>query len=311
MRRLFAWMTCFFLAAIVSSCSVSQEESQFISFFVQDSEITLTPFQPNDATPTPLSTATSQVTETPISTATAMMTPTEVGCEEKKGQLIESEIQPENFNGPLEFILYLPPCYAENAPKNGYPLLTLLHGQTYTPQQWIDIGLPEKMDQLINSGEIPPFVVVMPYESIDYSIGFHNAIIKDLIPYLQDTYLLCEGRDCQAIGGISRGGGWALTAVFKNPGEFSSLGLHSTPVSDSHLELIRYGAASAGLENLPRIYLDYGSGDYWASSEKTLVDTFDQIGISFTDMHNTGAHDNAYWEAHLLEYLRWYAAGWK
>jgi enterochelin esterase-like enzyme len=252
-------------------------------------------------------TVAAQATLTPTKTLVS----TEVGCQEIQGHIIESEMQPNRFDAPLAFTLYLPPCYEDVVPSEGYPLLILLHGQTYTSAQWIDIGLPEKMDQLINSGDNYSFAVVMPYESADYSVGFHTAIIEGLVPYLQENYALCQGRECLAVGGISRGGGWALTAAFKNPDMFSSLGLHSTPVSEGHLEMVRYGASAFGTENLPRIYLDYGVQDYWYASEKDLADTFDQSGVAYTFSLNQGSHDNTYWEAHLIEYLRWYAAGWK
>lgn len=295
-------------ALVVPSCSAAKDLGINIPFLLeQEVETTLTPFMPESATPTMHPTVTAQATLTPTMT----IVPTEVGCQDTKGSVIESELHPIGFDSPLEYILYLPPCYEEDAPTEGYPLLTLLHGQTYTPAQWIETGLPEKMDQLINNGDIQPFAVVMPYETADFSSGLHTTIINDLIPYLQQNYLVCKGRECLAIGGISRGGGWALTAAFKFPDVFTSLGLHSTPVSDGHLEMVRYGASAAGLSNLPRIYLDYGIQDYWYSSEKELVDTFDQLGVTYTFSLNEGSHDNTYWEAHLLEYLRWYAVGWE
>lgn len=272
---------------------------------------TLTAFQPQAATPTWHPTVTAQVTQTPTPTSIPTFTPTVPACLKAGGRVVEQEIQPVGFDGPLEFILYLPPCYGEEEDRtSGYPLLILLHGQTYTPQQWLDIGLPEKMDLLIAGGEIESFVVVMPYESADYAAGFHHAIINALIPALQQEFRLCEGQSCLAIGGISRGGGWALTAAFRNTELFLSLGLHSTPTSEAHLELVRYSAAAVGVENLPRIYVDFGASDYWYSSEQALVDTFEAVGVPYDFDLNQGSHDNAYWEAHLKEYLRWYAQGW-
>jgi enterochelin esterase-like enzyme len=266
---------------------------------------TATAFQPATNTPKLQHTITVQPTKT------ATLKPTEVGCQEKNGTVLDSQVAAVGYTEPLEYKIYLPPCYKENPPDGGYPLLTLIHGQTYTPQQWIDIGLVEKMDQLITSGEIEPFVVVMPYESSAYSGGLHTAIVVDLISHLQEEYLVCQGSSCNAIGGISRGGGWALTAAFKNTDFFISLGLHSVPSSAGHLDIVRYGAASAGVENLPRIWVDFGMADYWYASEKDLVDTFDYAEVAYDFTLNEGGHDNEYWESHLIEYLRWYAVGWE
>lgn len=282
-------------------------ETQISVLDESPSQPTMTPFQPKAATPTMHPTVTAQATLTPTMT----LTPTQPACQETQGALLETEISLEGYSSPMAYILYLPPCYQEELPERGYPLLILLHGQTYTPQQWIDIGLPDQMDQLIGSGDIEPFVVVMPYESAAFEVGFHIAITDGLVPALQAAYGLCTGRECLAIGGISRGGGWALTAAFKEPEWFISLGLHSTPTSQGHLDMVRYSAATYGAANLPRIYVDYGMADYWYSSEKDLVDTFDASGVSYDFHLNEGSHDNTYWAAHLQDYLRWYAQGWQ
>ena len=305
MKRWIGFFLLFGFFFLLVGCQASPTEPA-ATLPVVESELkeTPTPFQPETPTPTLHPTITPPATETPT------VTPTAAGCQETQGTVVDREIQANGFNAPLEFKLYLPPCYETDAPQEGYPLLTLLHGQTFTPQQWIEIGLVEKMDELISDGEIAPFVVVMPYESAAYAGGLQTAILKDLIPHLQDQYLVCRGQDCNAIGGISRGGGWALSAVFKNPDAFTSLGLHSVPTSPGHLEIVRYGAASAGPENLPRIWVDYGLSDYWYASEKDLIETFDSTGVDYEFTLNEGGHDNVYWETHLVEYLRWYAAGW-
>ncbi len=181
------------LVLLIAACTVTGEEDGAPSFVLTGEETTTrTPFQPQTATLTLHPTVTARPTLTPSPT------PNEVGCQEKQGKVIEGQMGAiAGFDTPLEFTLYLPPCYEENVPRNGYPLLTLIHGQTYTPQQWIEIGLPEKMDQLINSGNIEPYVVVMPYESLAYSGGLQAAIVGGLIPYLQQEYLLCSGRVLQ------------------------------------------------------------------------------------------------------------------
>ena len=302
------WIGLIFLLGmmfLLAGCQTAPvENTATLTILEQKTQLTSTPFLPETPTPTIHPTVTAKPSEMPT------MTPTEVGCQTPQGKVIDSEVQAVGFSAPLEFKLYLPPCYETNAPQNGYPLLTLIHGQTFTSQQWIQIGLDKRMDELINSGAIKPFVVVMPYESPAYSGGLQTAILNDLIPYLHDQYLVCGGRACNAIGGISRGGGWALSAVFKNTDFFVSLGLHSVPTTAGHLEIVRYGAAVAGTENLPRIWVDYGISDYWYASERELIETFDYSGINYEFTLNDGGHDNDYWSAHLEEYLRWYAAGW-
>ena len=300
------WLKILPLLAVLMALTACRNPSAVPTAADASSLETRTPFQPDRSTATPTlhPTVTAQPTHTP--------TPTEEpSCQETHGQVIVAEMQPAGYEGALTFNLYLPACYAEEAPVGGYPLLILIHGQTYTEQQWIDIGLVDRMDSMVASGEIQPYVIAMPFESTGYSSGLHNAITDDLIPYLQGAYNLCTGRDCLAIGGISRGGGWALTAVAKHPEMFVSLGLHSTPVSDAHIELVRYQVAIVGAKNFPRIALDFGDADYWYSAEMDMVNAFTNLGVPHELYLNTGQHNNDYWSAHIAEYLRWYAAGWE
>ncbi len=66
---------------------------------------------------------------------------------------------------PLVYRIYLPPCYDEQ-PEQAYPVLYLIHGQTYSDTQWDRLGVPETADQLIRTGEVAPFIVVMPRDRV-------------------------------------------------------------------------------------------------------------------------------------------------
>ena len=95
-------------------------------------------------------------------TATSTPTPTP-DCRQTGGQLQKEKFFSEQLNADLYFILYLPPCYQE-AQQEGFPVLYLLHGLSYNGDQWLRLGLVERMDALIAQGEIPPFIIVLPEE---------------------------------------------------------------------------------------------------------------------------------------------------
>ena len=115
--------------------------------------------------------------------------------------------------------VYTPPCYDwDLAAARGslkYPVIYLLHGQGSTDEQWPDLGVPAAADRLITAGEVEPFLVVMPQEEHylqDPSQSlFGQALIADLIPWVDENYPTCTERGCRAIGGLSRPGrcGWA------------------------------------------------------------------------------------------------------
>ena len=109
-----------------------------------------------------------------------------------------------------------------------YPVLYLLHGQTYTQDQWIRLGVPQIADELIHDGESVPFIIVFPddhYWNADPGDGFGDRLIFDIIPYLDKNYRTLADREHRSLGGLSRGGGWAVKLGFEHPELFGSLGL--------------------------------------------------------------------------------------
>ena len=85
--------------------------------------------------------------------------------------------------------------------------------------------------QLISSGEEPPFLIVLPNEvnntvAVD-DTGFGNAVVNDLVPWIDQHYATCSDRMCRAIGGLSRGSGWALRLGLIHWQIFGAIGSHS------------------------------------------------------------------------------------
>ncbi|NSW50953.1 MAG: hypothetical protein HPY85_00425 [Anaerolineae bacterium] len=266
------------------------------------------------ASPTVSVAATAVMTASPSAapaTATAQPSPTPPRCTDSNGRVEAFEITAAGFSEPLAFSVYLPPCYAENEPEDGYPYVILLHGQTYTEQQWMDLGLPQVMDRLVTAGDIPPYVVVMPFESPAYYNLYNIALTRDLLPWLVDNLAVCDDFACRGIGGISRGGGWALYTLFQEPGIFSSLGLHSTPAFDNTPYYIRRAIQEMTDDQYPRIYMDIGANDYWYPYAWNVKVFFDENSIAHEWHEYEGKHEDAYWAAHLEEYLRWYGMGWQ
>src|SRR5574338_621845 len=112
--------------------------------------------------PTPIpSTLTPAPTLTPSPTLTPAPTPTAtpLGCLSQPGRVDEGVL--ETTRPPQQYQIYLPPCY-DQKPNLRYPVLYLLHGQTYTDDQWVRLGAVSAADQLILAGESPPFIIVFP-----------------------------------------------------------------------------------------------------------------------------------------------------
>ncbi len=195
-----------------------------------------------------------------------------------------------------------------------YPVLYLLHGQTYTQDQWVRLGVPTITDQLIHSGELPPFIIVFPddrFWNLEAGAGFGDRFILDVIPYVDIHYQTFADRDHRSLGGLSRGGGWAIQLGLENPELFGALGLHSPGIFKGNAPYIEKIIQNIPEESRPRLWLDVGDAD----SELLSINVFEEILTRNDYIHRfhlyAGAHTEEYWSKHVEEYLRWYAQAWQ
>ena len=243
-------------------------------------------------------------TPSPVPTATPLF------CLTQPGRVEEGSL--ENTNPPQEFRIYLPPCYDEKTEEH-YPVLYLLHGQTYTDDQWIRLGVADAASKLILSGEAVPFIVVLPddrYWNLPPGAGFGQRLVEQLIPYIDSTYRTLPDRDHRAIGGLSRGAGWALRLGLSRWDLFSSIGLHSLAVLQSDASDIRRWLSKTPDEARPRVFMDVGDNDPELTMASQVETRFNDFGLSHEWHLYSGAHTEEYWSAHVEEYLRWYTEGW-
>jgi enterochelin esterase-like enzyme len=85
------------------------------------------------------------------------------------------------------------------------------------------------MDALIDSGDIPPAIVVMPDAGttwyVDRKEKMESAVIKDLIVDVEKHFRVIRDRTGRLISGNSMGGYGALRFVFKYPEMFGAAAL--------------------------------------------------------------------------------------
>lgn len=244
---------------------------------------------------------------TPTLTRGSTATATPVACLREPGEVIQAELVDPALTRSLPYRIYLPPCYGQSSPAV-YPTLYMLHGLQSTDAQWDDLGLDEAADGLIASGQLPPFLIVMPWErrGVDYT----SAIPEVLVPAIERMYAADPRREARALGGLSRGAGWALRIGLQNPDLFASLGLHSPAVLSPDLYYIPAWLQAIPSGDLPRLWIDIGERDPLRPSALELAGLLDAQGAPYAWHLFPGTHEPAYWTSHLAEYLRWYAADW-
>lgn len=132
--------------------------------------------------------------------------------------------------------VYTPPGYESGS--NGYPVLYLQHGWGEDETAWSNQGKANLiMDNLIESGEIEPFIIVMTYGMTnetrfgrirDFRIEpFQTVLLDELMPYVDKHFRTLPGRENRAMAGLSMGGMETRMITLNNPEVFGYYGLMS------------------------------------------------------------------------------------
>ena len=215
---------------------------------------------------------------------------------------------------PLSYRIYLPPCYDEMEDAR-YPVLYLIHGQNFNDDQWDRLGMDEIADTLIAAEEMSPLLIVMPRDrswSQPTEDNFGKVVAEQLLPQIDQNYRTKPQRAYRAVGGLSRGAGWALHLGFPHWEQFGAIGMHSLPVFWTDLPQIRTWLDAIPYQSLPRIYMDLGDRDRPQISKSAIW--FEELLTEKSIPHEwhlyPGYHEEAYWQEHLEEYLRWYTQNW-
>ncbi len=249
------------------------------------------------------------ITATPTSLPSPTLTPepTVPPCRSRPGTIRTGEIEDPALTRTIPYRIYLPPCYAE-LPLPSYPTLYLLHGLASTDSQWDELGIDETATRLIQAGVIPPLLIVMPWER--RGLDYLTAVPDVLVPAIERLYRASPERSARAIGGLSRGAGWALRIGLQRPDVFAAIGLHSPAVLTPDLYYVPdwLEAIPSGLE--PSLWIDIGDRDPLRPPTEELRAILDQAGYPYEWTLDPGRHEAAYWIGHLETYLRWYTQEW-
>lgn len=308
---------CLYLAA----CSASEQVT------VAGTETAVGTIHPTSSdeieSPTPQNTPTSSMTATALpATATATLSPTPsltpppttMLCWTQGGRFELDELKSQLLPEPLSYRIYLPPCYDEQSERR-YPVLYLIHGQSYNDDQWERLGAGSVVDRLSAGGELPPFIIVMPRDQVwkePTEDNFGSSVAEELVPWIDDNYRTYSERQYRAVGGLSRGGAWALHLGLGHWNLFEAVGAHSGFIFHTDTYLVKSWLDDIPTQELPRIYMDAGDNDRPPILQSAIwfEDLLTQRGIPHEWHIYSGYHEEAYWQVHIEEYLRWYASEW-
>jgi enterochelin esterase-like enzyme len=252
-----------------------------------------------------------------------------------KSQVINLSVESESMGRTMPCLIYLPKGYGSG---EEYPVWYGLNSYSTDETMWIDNGVAEVADDLIEKGELRPLIMVFPYTKDatfkeitqdfedDGKFGERNIdkfISGELVPYIDKHYYTQPTSDSRSIGGFSMGGMIALRIAFHHTDLFRKVGGYSASVPDSdysdhQLEKWLYPndtfEENTDITSFDRekgfdkliVYLDAGnSNDPFSVGLQSLNDALQNRGISSDFQIYDGGHTLRV--SCIGEYLKFYA----
>jgi enterochelin esterase-like enzyme len=216
------------------------------------------------------------------------------------------------------YLVHLPPCY-DQYPNRAFPTLYLFHGWPLNEWHWIDLGVADWADDWVSRGLIGPFIIVMPGVSQNgryvHSSGgdgsFEGFVVNELVPHIDAAYRTIVDPSGRAVGGISRGGVWALEIALRNQDVFSRVGGHSPALAVNN-PLPQYDPYLLIREDISglQFYLDAGTVDWTRSGLIRFRDALIDQEANVTYEVHEGNHVDALWRGAMSDYVAFYTAAW-
>ncbi len=223
------------------------------------------------------------------------------------GQVTSFTYYSKATNSQRNARIYLPPGYSTS---NKYSVLYLLHGYGGNENDWYSGGGAANviLDNLIASGKIKPFVVVIPNANAtgagisDGYLNFKNDLLNSLIPYIESKYSVYNDRLHRALAGLSLGGAQSLNFGLTNLNVFGYVGGFSPggPASITSTNMFPDPAATKQLNKL--LFICIGTNDNTSFSQ-SVVNSCKQYSIPHTYFLIPGrGHDWTVWKPSLWNF---------
>jgi S-formylglutathione hydrolase FrmB len=185
-----------------------------------------------------------------------------------EGKLVEIEVDsPALAGNPLGdparrlVLAYVPPGAAGPLPS-----VTFLHGFSGSVRGWTNASVfaptvPERIDALVASGEVPPFVAAFPDGATALggtqwtnapAVGrYQDWVAEDVVRAVEARLGTIPRREARAVVGKSSGGYGALRMGRDRPDVFSLVGVHSGDACFEYCYLPDFPKAAAALLDAP------------------------------------------------------------
>jgi predicted alpha/beta superfamily hydrolase len=216
------------------------------------------------------------------------------------GDLRLHEFRSRVFRNTRMLRVWLPPAYDEPGNQQRYPVLYLNDGQNlfdpataFTGVEW---QVDETADRLMREQKIAPLIFVgidnashdrikeyMPYRSFHPPVfrplgrRYPEFLLREVMPFIQQTYRVAKGPDNTGLGGSSLGGLIALYSAMAAPGIFGRLLVESPSLYFANRQVLR---ESRRFREWPsRIFLGVGTQEIGREDKnQEIVDDLRELG---------------------------------
>jgi enterochelin esterase-like enzyme len=212
--------------------------------------------------------------------------------------------------GSSYLAVYTPPGYK---PHRATPYPTLYLSAPGSELDWSTQGdLANIMDNLIDTGQIAPMIVVTPaVSSLPTSAGnevYDNNLINAVLPYVQSHYNVSTDPSQRAYAGIGYSGNIANSLLFDHTGEFGYIGAMSfgVPGQNGNFDVPPASAITAqqaAALNKTGIFVGGGRFDPNHYSHAAEIATLAQAGVAVTPDFIVAGHEWYTWRILLKDFL--------
>jgi len=223
--------------------------------------------------------------------------------------------------GDQDFFVYTPPGYDPRG-KQKYPVLYLLHGFGYDAQSWTVVGRANViLDNLIAQGKAKPMLVVMPlgYGSPEFLAGglealrdrsladlnydkFREALLTEVIPRIEASYLVNKDRNSRAIAGLSMGAFESLLTGLNTLDKFAWIGSFSSGGIAEESDKKFPALNSKTTAQLRLLWIACGTDDDSIAYNRAFRAWLASKNIKHVDIETPGAHTWMVWRRNLAEF---------
>lgn len=220
-----------------------------------------------------------------------------------------------------DFYVYTPPGYDPRAQRT-YPVLYLLHGFSDDASGWTAVGRAHViLDNVIAQGKAKPMLVVMPLgygapEILHLGFGafrneelrdrnfakFREALLTEVMPRVESSYLVSKDRGSRAIAGLSMGGSESLLTGLTSLDKFAWIGAFSSGGIPEDFDKDFPGLDAKANQQLRLLWIACGTEDRLIDVNRNLRHWLASKGIQHTDIETPGMHTWMVWRRNLAAF---------